>query len=77
MFLSSFTLEKFFFLNLILIEKIDSIDCVAPNKKYSTKVVKSLFDWAELILCRENSYVENIAKSFENKKRKTFLNNIK
>ena len=53
-------------------EKIDSIDCVAPNKKYSTKVVKSLFDWAELILCRENSYVENIAKSFENKKKKNF-----
>ncbi len=53
-------------------EKIDSIDSVAPNKKYSTKVVKSLIDCVELILCRENSYVENIAKTFENKKKKHF-----
>ena len=48
-------------------EKIDSIDCVKPNKKYSTKVVKSLFNWAELILYRESPYVENIAKTFEKK----------
>jgi hypothetical protein len=50
-------------------EKIDSIDSIAPNKKYSTKVVKSLFNWAELILYRESSYVENIAKTFEKKEK--------
>ena len=50
-------------------EKINSIHQIAPNKKYSTTVVKSLFDWAELILYRDSSYVENIAKTFEKKKK--------
>ena len=48
-------------------EKLIQLTASHQTKKYSTKVVKSLFDWAELILCRENSYVENIAKTFENK----------
>ncbi len=56
--------------NSTVAEKIDSIDSIAPNKKYSTKVVKSLFNWAELNLYRESSYVENIAKTF--KKMKNF-----
>ena len=42
--------------------KIDSFDSIKPNRKYSKKVVKSLFEWAERILYRESSFVQDIAK---------------
>ena len=45
--------------------KIESFDNIKPNKKKSTTVVKSLFEWAERILYRENDYVDELTNSIK------------
>jgi hypothetical protein len=45
--------------------KIETFESIKPNKKYSKKVVKSIFEWVERILYRESPYVQDIAKSIE------------
>jgi len=52
-------------------EKITSLQCIPPNKKDSKKVVKSLLDWADLILLNEDTYVKEIANKIDNKKKTT------
>ena len=50
--------------------KITLFGDLKPNKMDSEKVVKSLYDWAEMILYRDNSYVQKITKSIDGKRKK-------
>ena len=49
--------------------QIETFDNIKPNKKDSKTVVKSLFDWAERILYRENDYVDELTNSIERGKK--------
>jgi len=49
--------------------QIETFDNIKPNKKNSTTVVKSLFEWAERILYRENDYVDELTNSIERGKK--------
>ena len=49
--------------------KIESFDSIKQDKKNSKKVVKSLFEWAERILYRENDYVDELTNSMERGKK--------
>ena len=51
------------------LRKITSFDDIKQNKKDSDKVVKSLYDWAVMILHRDIPYVQDITKSIEGKKK--------
>ncbi len=43
--------------------KADSVTYIKPNGKPHKTVVKSLEEWVAKILCRDNDYIQNIAKS--------------
>jgi hypothetical protein len=43
--------------NSTAVTNITSVQWIAPDKKTSKQVVKSLEEWAAKILCRYNDYV--------------------
>jgi hypothetical protein len=49
--------------------KVDSVTYIKPDGKPHKTVVKSLEEWAAKILCWDNDYVQNIAKSDDEAKK--------
>ena len=56
--------------------KISTFDDLKPNRMDSDKVVKSLYDWAEMILYWDVTYVQEITKSIEGKKNNKGCNTV-
>jgi len=51
------------------LRKIPSFDDIKPNKKVLDRVIKSLYDWAVMMLHWDNPYVQDITNSIEGKKK--------
>ena len=55
--------------NSTSVVKVDSVTYIKPDGKHYKIVVKSLEEWAAKILCWDNDYVQNIAKSDDEAKK--------
>ena len=51
------------------LHNITSFYDIIPNKKKLDLVIKSLYDWAVMILCQDLPYVQDLTNSTESKKK--------
>jgi hypothetical protein len=56
--------------NSTAVTKTTSVHWITPDNKNSKQVIKSLEEWAAKILCQDNNYVQNLANTDEETKKR-------